>query len=45
MLRRMSSLYNFYGDGEPSLDYRGLVKKAKEVKIVSGGAGRPKIIK
>ena len=34
MLRRMSSLYNFYGDGEPSLDYRGLVKKAKEVKIV-----------
>ena len=34
MLRRMSSLYNFYGDGEPSLDYRGLFKKAKEVKIV-----------
>lgn len=34
MLRRISSLYNFYGDGEPSLDYRGLVKKAKEVKIV-----------
>ncbi len=34
MLRRMSSLYNFYGDGEPSLDYRGLVKKAKEIKIV-----------
>ena len=34
MLRRMSSLYNFYGDGEPPLDYRGLVKKAKEIKIV-----------
>ena len=35
MLRRISSLYNFYGDGEPSLDYRGLVKRAKEVKIVN----------
>jgi len=34
MLRRMSSLYNFYGEGEPSLDYRGLVKKAMDVKIV-----------
>jgi len=34
MLRRMSSLLNSYGDGEPSLDYRGLVKRAKEVKIV-----------
>jgi len=30
----MSTLYNFYGDGEPSLDYRGLVKKAREIKIV-----------
>lgn len=34
MLRRVSSLYNFYGDGEPDLDYRGLVKKADEVRIV-----------
>ncbi len=34
MLRRISSLYNSYGDGEPSLDYRGLVRKAMDVKIV-----------
>ena len=34
MLRRVSSLYNFYGHGEPPLDYRGLVKKAMDVKIL-----------
>ncbi len=33
MLRRMSSLMNAYGDGEPPLDYSGLVKKAQNVKI------------
>lgn len=34
MLRRVSSLYSVYGDGEPDLDYRGLVKRAEEVQIV-----------
>jgi len=34
MLRRVSSLYDCYEDGEPPLDYRGLVKKAEEVQIV-----------
>ncbi len=33
MLRRTSSLLNAYGDGEPPLDYSGLVKRAEEVKI------------
>jgi hypothetical protein len=32
MLRRISSLFNFYGDGEPDLDYRGMVRKAKEIQ-------------
>ncbi len=35
MLRRVSSLFEYYDDGEPELDYRGLVKKAKEVSIVN----------
>jgi len=34
MLRRVSSLYNCYGDGEPALDYKGLVSKAKTIRIV-----------
>lgn len=34
MLRRISSLLNCYGDGEPPLDYRGLVKRAETIKIV-----------
>ncbi|HEA65453.1 MAG TPA: CRISPR system precrRNA processing endoribonuclease RAMP protein Cas6 [Desulfobacterales bacterium] len=34
MLRRISSLYNVYGDGEPPLDYRGLVKKAHTIDII-----------
>jgi len=34
MLRRVSSLLNCYGDGEPNLDYRGLVKRAEAVRIV-----------
>ena len=34
MLRRISSLLNCYGDGEPPLDYRGLVKRAETIRIV-----------
>ena len=34
MLRRVSSFYNCYGDGEPALDYKGLVSKAKTIRIV-----------
>ena len=33
MLRRISSLTNYHGDGEPPLDYRGLVKRARDVEI------------
>lgn len=33
MLRRISSLMNTYGNGEPDLDYKGLIKKASEIKI------------
>ncbi len=33
MLRRTSSLLEYYGAGEPSLDYRGLVDRAKKVAI------------
>jgi CRISPR/Cas system endoribonuclease Cas6 (RAMP superfamily) len=32
-LRRVSSLFSFYNNGEPELDYRGLVKRAEEVCI------------
>lgn len=32
-LRRISSLFAAYGDGEPDLDYRGLVHRAKEITI------------
>lgn len=34
MLRRMSSLFNSYGGGEPPLDYRELVRRAEKVRIV-----------
>ncbi len=34
MLRRISSLLNCYGEGEPSIDYRGLVKRAEAVQII-----------
>ena len=34
MLRRVSSLFGVYGDKEPDLDYKGLVARAKRVKIV-----------
>lgn len=33
MLRRVSSLFNAFGDGEPALDYKGLVKEAQEVRV------------
>jgi len=32
-LRRCASLLECYGDGEPALDYRGLVDRAREVSI------------
>jgi len=31
MLRRVSTLQRYYGDGEPALDYRGLVERAKAI--------------
>jgi hypothetical protein len=34
MLRRVSSVFNAFGDGEPGLDYRGMVERAKDVRIV-----------
>ncbi|MGM0609348.1 MAG: CRISPR system precrRNA processing endoribonuclease RAMP protein Cas6 [Candidatus Muiribacteriota bacterium] len=33
MLRRVSSLMNAYGDGEPELDYKRLIEKAEQIKI------------
>lgn len=33
ILRRVSSLFNYHGNGEPPLDYRGLVKRAESVTI------------
>jgi len=33
MLRRISSLSNYYGNGEPPLDYQGLVERAKSGEI------------
>ena len=33
MLRRVSSLLNCHGEGEPDLDYRGMVKRAEDVRI------------
>ncbi|MBA4369033.1 MAG: CRISPR-associated protein Cas6 [Desulfobacterium sp.] len=34
MLRRVSSLMNAYGDGEPALDYRGLVQRAENIQMI-----------
>ncbi len=31
LLRRISSLYEYHGEGEPPLDYRGLVDRAKHI--------------
>ncbi len=33
MLRRVSSLFNYYGDGEPDLDYRVLVRRARHIRV------------
>ncbi|MEA3465943.1 MAG: CRISPR system precrRNA processing endoribonuclease RAMP protein Cas6 [Thermodesulfobacteriota bacterium] len=33
MLRRISSIFNCYGDGEPDVDYRGLVAAAGEIVV------------
>lgn len=33
MLRRISSLFENHGDGEPELDYRGLVQRAQAVPV------------
>ena len=37
MLRRVSSLFETYGDGEPQLDYRGLVERAKQIEVSCDG--------
>lgn len=34
MLRRISSLFETYGEGEPQLDYRGLVEQANKIEII-----------
>lgn len=34
-LRRIATLENAYGDGEPALDYKGLAKRACDVRIAS----------
>ena len=34
MLRRISSLCQFHGNGEPNLDYRGLVARGRDVDVV-----------
>ncbi len=36
-LRRVSSLFACYGDGEPDLDYKTLVKDAEKVRIIDNG--------
>lgn len=33
MLRRVSSLFATFGDGEPELDYRGLVSRAQDIEV------------
>lgn len=35
VLRRTASLFSFFGNGEPPLDYRGLVAKAQDVRVVN----------
>ena len=34
VLRRVSSLFRAFGNGEPDLDYKGLVRKAETVRVV-----------
>lgn len=36
MLRRVSTLFNAWGDGEPELDYRGMVARAGQVNVIDG---------
>lgn len=36
MLRRVSGLFNAWGTGEPPLDYRGMVARAEQVRVVDG---------
>lgn len=36
MLRRASGLFNAWGDGEPQLDYRGMIQRAEQVQAVDG---------
>lgn len=39
MLRRISSLFEYYGGGEPKLDYRGLIARAKDVAVKESHVG------
>ena len=34
MLRRVSSLFSIYGNGEPDLDYKGLTSRAENIRVV-----------
>jgi len=36
MLRRVSSLFNAWGEGEPQLDYKGMIKRAEQIVVVDG---------
>lgn len=36
MLRRVSGLFNAWGEGEPPLDYRGMIARAEQVRVVNG---------
>ena len=38
-LRRISSLYNYYGNGEPALNYKDLVNRAAEIAIEQSSTG------
>jgi CRISPR-associated endoribonuclease Cas6 len=35
MLRRVSALFAAFGEGEPNLDYRGLVARARDIEVIS----------
>ena len=35
MLRRISSLLNEFGDGEPDIDYKGLIQRAAKVPVIN----------
>ena len=39
MLRRISSLFEYHGGGEPPLDYRGLIRRARQVEIKESHIG------